>query len=87
MKHFLRLIVESYRSKVELRGIREELTRHMESVDGVLKWMEMCERGRKAWDNEKKALTTQVEHLNKVNKERVKEIENLKRENKELRRN
>lgn len=40
---------------------------------------------RETWEEEeRKELQTKVEHLNKVNEESMKEIENLKKENVEL---
>lgn len=45
--HLLKLEVESERNKVKAIGIWEELARHMENVDKVLKGMEECEKRAK----------------------------------------
>lgn len=84
MKRFLKLEVESDRCKVEVRRIGAYLILCTESVGKELKWMEMCERGKKDWKEAKRELKAQDKHLNEVNEEGVEEIEYLKRENEEL---
>lgn len=38
-------------------------------------------RARNNWGDEKKELKTETEHMSKINEERLKETENLRREN------
>lgn len=43
-------------------------------------------RGKKEWDSKKVELKSHIDHLNKGNGKRIKEIEQEKRENEELNR-
>lgn len=56
------------------------MVRCMDKMDEVLKWMDETSKGRQVWEAERMILEAMLEKLNSVNKERVKESTDLKRE-------
>ena len=76
---------EEDKTRIEMKGVQLEVSEYKYSVEKLFARMNAAESTFNEWHTERKDLKKEIDNLKKANDERVKEIEELKCENKGVR--